>query len=980
MLKRTLVFTSDLTGRHKLSSLAQGQKLFLISQLPNPADSIRKAEEIPIPKLQIDCVEPDIVLNNQARGSLETFFQILPYDIENGPQNTIFPSSFVCQVCITGGEIGTLSCDLKDANWHCVSDKPKEKKYEFTIKNYNSAQTFIFCLVYKFPNLATDALIEVEILHEVATQQAIPHIMAELKIYAKHLGHIPTLDEIVESYEHPEKLPEISGIYTSYKIKRFLNHTGATSVMAVAEEIASRRECILKILNPTWGLQGVPKNEQEKDQQHLTMLNNIFHLSQEGKLLTEIEHPYIVKAWECFRVGQLYVIVMEYLQGETLEDFIHQASLTPKNPRYHVEISEALKYFFQITHALDYIHLFKILHHDIKPANIMLVTRHGSTEKRAVLLDFGAISTRARLSDDLGAGTLEFLPSESFNPPQYIYNKQSEIFALGMIFYLTLTGRHPYVPTMYYAEKWNSQEQAQEFIRLFRHNVKYSQIPALTTYNDIPDLPNYIQVIVHEEMLKPRWQDRNFSLNDIGRYFFLALQQYKQRQIIEDIGNAIDRCGEMYLLAMARKLAQIKNADRISPLVYNCKILQEDGTPFVSVDNQSYLVKFADRRCFLDNIDEQEQYYIRFKRQVEVLLRLCTFHVPNIRFVNFSPDLLYFIMDKVPGETVRQHLEQGSQQGGYISTLSQGAIYRSIQQIAEVLTALESLETHLVPDPNRRVTLLNRIMRGITGDSAKIPVSTLYHRNLTPDNIMVDNLGNILVTGWGQMKNIAANAQGSTTASRALVRDNSLYLAPEYIKNSQNPQQANVNSYSVKCDIFSVGILLHLLLTGRHAFLRNVYPFPRVATATMVQTREDDIVANTPATINSAITNPQVRDLLTRMLSLNPNQRPTPEELYQTLGEILQALPPDERDQSTVGHSSINDYLERLHIQAKQRAPEFLMTPDLTNMIRRKCGLTTDRRPKEPTSGGSDRKRPDEPTSGGILGWLRGLFGKKKSS
>ena len=147
----------------------------------------------------------------------------------------------------------------------------------------------------------------------------------------------------------------------------------------------------------------------------------------------KLSHPGLVTIYD---VGeeegtQTPYIVMEYIEGRTLESFIGDTAGKP------IELS--LDLVKQVADALDYAHSQEVVHRDIKPANI-IVTPHG----RAKITDFGI----AKL-----ALTQFTLPGESPGTPSYMSPEQvagglvdgrSDLFSLGIILYSILVGEKPF--------------------------------------------------------------------------------------------------------------------------------------------------------------------------------------------------------------------------------------------------------------------------------------------------------------------------------------------------------------------------------------------------------------------------------------------------------------------------------------------------------------------------------------------------------
>jgi serine/threonine-protein kinase len=160
----------------------------------------------------------------------------------------------------------------------------------------------------------------------------------------------------------------------------------------------------------------------------------------EAKTLAALSHPHICNIHDVGSQNRIDFLVMEYLEGETLEQRLKKGAL-PFDQALHVGI--------QITDALAAAHHAGIVHRDLKPANIML------TKSGAKLLDFGLAKIGARAV----AGSLSMLPTTPPNltqhgsilgtfqymAPEQLEGNQADartdIFAFGAVLYEMVTGR-----------------------------------------------------------------------------------------------------------------------------------------------------------------------------------------------------------------------------------------------------------------------------------------------------------------------------------------------------------------------------------------------------------------------------------------------------------------------------------------------------------------------------------------------------------
>ena len=107
----------------------------------------------------------------------------------------------------------------------------------------------------------------------------------------------------------------------------------------------------------------------------------------ETRLALRLRHPNIVRAYQVGECDGLHYLVMEYLEGETLEDVLRRRGKLP--------VIEAVRVIYQALLGLQHVHEQGLVHRDLKPANLMLVPASGSskmdTTRNAIvkILDMG---------------------------------------------------------------------------------------------------------------------------------------------------------------------------------------------------------------------------------------------------------------------------------------------------------------------------------------------------------------------------------------------------------------------------------------------------------------------------------------------------------------------------------------------------------------------------------------------------------------
>ncbi|MFP4217014.1 MAG: serine/threonine-protein kinase, partial [Phycisphaerae bacterium] len=160
-------------------------------------------------------------------------------------------------------------------------------------------------------------------------------------------------------------------------------------------------------------------------------------LKREAALSLKLTHPNICRLYGFQSEGELKFLVMEYIDGQTLEDLLDQQDSRT------LRLEQLLPIARQIAEALDYAHRLSppVLHRDIKPGNIM-VTSDGT----AKLLDFGIArelkDSMTRVTGQQTTGTLLYMPPEQFAGKDP--TPASDVYALAATLYECLKGRPPF--------------------------------------------------------------------------------------------------------------------------------------------------------------------------------------------------------------------------------------------------------------------------------------------------------------------------------------------------------------------------------------------------------------------------------------------------------------------------------------------------------------------------------------------------------
>ena len=179
----------------------------------------------------------------------------------------------------------------------------------------------------------------------------------------------------------------------------------------------------------------VPKPEKAAGKE----IRGRFH--REGRLLVRLTHPHIVTILDVGEYGRLPYVVMQLLGGGTLADRMkdQDGRPTPMSP-------ESLKTWLQeVAKALDFVSMKKIVHRDVKPANILF-----DEYNNAYLSDFGLTKIMYGEHTDLNSGNTAagyVLGTPNYIAPEIVlgndYDARADQYSLGMTIYHALIGKPP---------------------------------------------------------------------------------------------------------------------------------------------------------------------------------------------------------------------------------------------------------------------------------------------------------------------------------------------------------------------------------------------------------------------------------------------------------------------------------------------------------------------------------------------------------
>ncbi len=157
----------------------------------------------------------------------------------------------------------------------------------------------------------------------------------------------------------------------------------------------------------------------------------IQNFEREANILASLSHPSVPKIFDYFSEGQRSYLVLEFIEGETLEDLLEA------NPQPFTQ-EEVVEWALQICDVLAYLHSHKppVIFRDIKPGNLMMRHHDG----RIMVIDFGI----AKVFEHGARGTM--IGTEGYSPPEQYRGAaepRGDLYALGATLHHLLTARDP---------------------------------------------------------------------------------------------------------------------------------------------------------------------------------------------------------------------------------------------------------------------------------------------------------------------------------------------------------------------------------------------------------------------------------------------------------------------------------------------------------------------------------------------------------
>ena len=263
-----------------------------------------------------------------------------------------------------------------------------------------------------------------------------------------------------------------------YKVIKELGH-GATSTVYLALDPDTQQQVAVKLFN----LAVLVDNDRAKAFRKL--------LQSEASLAGKLSHPHIVKIYEAMMEGDMNYMVMEYVEGESLEKISEVDHL--------LSLSHISEIIYKSCKALEYAQYQGVIHRDIKPANIMICGDHDIK-----ISDFGSALIESQQTTQVsGVGSPAYMSPEQIR--EQILTHQTDIYSLAVTMYKLLTGRLPF-------DARNNYSMIYQIVNI--------EPPPPSTYR--PEIPPALDKIVMRAMHKDtaqRYQTWDEFARDLVGFF-----------------------------------------------------------------------------------------------------------------------------------------------------------------------------------------------------------------------------------------------------------------------------------------------------------------------------------------------------------------------------------------------------------------------------------------------------------------------------
>jgi len=271
-----------------------------------------------------------------------------------------------------------------------------------------------------------------------------------------------------------------------YEIERELGR-GATSTVYLATDPFNKQQVAIKLFD--LGMLRDPN--RAKIYRKLLMT--------EASLAGKLSHPHIAKIMDAVMEDDLNYVVMEYVEGSTLERYAEVDTLLP--------IETIAEISYKCCKALEYAQYQGVIHRDIKPANILL-----QGEFDIKISDFGSAAVQNQETTQVsGVGSPAYMSPEQVKELRLTH--QTDIYSLGVVMYKMLTGKLPF--------------DASNNFSMIYHIININPPPPSTFRPETPPQLDAIVMRAMEKDIAKRYQTWEEFASDLVGFSSISIAEKK---------------------------------------------------------------------------------------------------------------------------------------------------------------------------------------------------------------------------------------------------------------------------------------------------------------------------------------------------------------------------------------------------------------------------------------------------------------------
>ena len=476
----------------------------------------------------------------------------------------------------------------------------------------------------------------------------------------------------------------------------------------------------------------------------------------EAKLLSSFRHQNIVSIIDFGEDNKQYYIVMDFIEGYTIRQMIQQTG--------PMSLKIALNVMKSVASAISYTHRKGIIHRDLKSSNIMI-----DHTGRILVTDFGlskdislkSIPDTTMQSNDI-AGTFGYIAPEQLDPKIGNIDERTDIYSLGVVFYEMVTSQLPF------------SEKNAPINLAYMHLSVIPELPSKLRKDLLPKAEQVIMKMLEKDPLK-RYQSFDeivsavSEIEDIAKYYRESTGDASGsffEIVTED--QSFTKSIEEFNKTFENKPTEPKTHDE-SPLIG--KIIQ----------NRYRIEKLLLKRI-LSNL------YLGYDMQQK---QPVTIQIPNETRPTFRARLEREI------ETMKQIDHPNFVQ--FLDIINEGETFYVIREYIDGRSVKNLLDSGKI-DIDKAVEIVISILDGLIFLHGR----SIVHRDINSDVIMITNDLKAKITTLG-----ITRVEDASSVSSGEFLGIVQYTAPEQITQSKS---------DARSDLYSVGILLFELLTGKPPF------------------------------------------------------------------------------------------------------------------------------------------------------------------